>query len=242
MTRGWRESLVGIFVIVGVIVFIVLYTWLSGMITLSNTRDIKVYFGDVEGLKVGDPVLVYGIEKGKVKAMRIQGDKVLVTLAMHSDIVIPEDSRIAVRAVSYIGADKYVKITPGTSSNTADVYYGSAGSLELEALAGKLDSLITTFSKIEVPDLNKAVEKLTADISKSIQQLSLMMKSPVDKIETLVMRLDSLSMLVKGDGTIGKMLKSDELFEEIRETNGALKALIEDINQNPKKYLQIKVF
>jgi phospholipid/cholesterol/gamma-HCH transport system substrate-binding protein len=83
---------------------------------------------------------------------------------------------------------------------------------------------------------------LTADISKSIQLLSLMMKSPVDKIETLVMRLDSLSMLVKGDGTIGKMLKSDELFEEIRETNGALKALIEDINQNPKKYLQIKVF
>jgi phospholipid/cholesterol/gamma-HCH transport system substrate-binding protein len=242
MTRGLRESLVGIFIIVGVFVFIVLYTWLSGMINLSNTRDIKVYFSDVEGLKVGDPVLVYGIEKGKVKAMRIERDKVLVTLAMHRDIVIPEDSRIAVRSVSYIGADKYVKITPGTNSSTADVYYGSSGSLELEVLASKLDSLIMTFAKIEIPDLNKAVEQLTDDISTSIQRLSSMLKDPVDKIETLVMRLDSLSMLVKGDGTIGKMLKSDELFEEIRETNGALKALIEDINQNPKKYIQIKIF
>ena len=242
MTRGWRESLVGIFVIVGVIIFIILYTWLSGMINLSNTYDMTVYFGDVEGLRVGDPVLVYGIQKGKVKAMRIEGDKVLVTLAMHQDIMIPEDSRITVRSVSYIGADKYVKLTPGTSDRIPDVYYGSGGSLELEVLASKLDSLITTFTKIEIPDLNKAVGELTDDISNSIKQLSLMLKSPVDKIETLVTRLDSLSMLVKGDGTIGKMLKSDELFEEIRETNGALKALIEDINENPKKYIQIKVF
>jgi len=49
-------------------------------------------------------------------------------------------------------------------------------------------------------------------------------------------------MLVKGDGSVGKLLKSDELYEEIRATNQALKALIQDINENPKKYLQIKVF
>ena len=61
MTRGLRETFVGVFVIVGIIIFIVLYTWLSGRISLSDTYDINVYFDDVEGLRIGDLVLVYGI-------------------------------------------------------------------------------------------------------------------------------------------------------------------------------------
>jgi phospholipid/cholesterol/gamma-HCH transport system substrate-binding protein len=242
MTRGLREGLVGVFVIVGVVMFIALYTWLSGKISLSNTYDVKVYFEDVEGLRVGDPVLVYGIEKGKVKSMQIDGEQVLVILAMHRDVILPEDTRIAVRAVSYIGADKYVKVTPGSSDNIPEVHHGASGSLELELLASKLDSLITTFGKIEIPDLNQAVKRLSDDISQSMRRLSDMVKRPVDRIEIMVTRIDSLSMLVKGDGSVGKLLKSDELYEEIRATNQALKALIQDINENPKKYLQIKVF
>ena len=242
MARGVRQALVGIFVIAGIVVFIILYTWLSGRISLSNTYDVHVYFEDVEGLKVGDPVLVYGIQKGKVKSMSIEVDKVLMILAMDRDVVLPEDTRIAVRAVSYIGADKYVKVTPGTSDRIPDVYYGTGGGLELDVLASKLDSLITTFGKIEIPDLDQAVRKLSNDISKSLERLSIMIKGPVDRIEILVTRLDSLTMLIQGDGTVGKMLKSDELYDEIRETNRALKDLVQDIKENPKKYLQIKVF
>lgn len=242
MARGVRQALVGIFVIAGIVVFIILYTWLSGRISLSNTYDVHVYFEDVEGLKVGDPVLVYGIQKGKVKSMSIEVDKVLMILAMDRDVVLPEDTRIAVKAVSYIGADKYVKVTPGTSDRIPDVYYGTGGGLELDVLASKLDSLITTFGKIEIPDLDQAVRKLSNDISKSLERLSIMIKGPVDRIEILATRLDSLTMLIQGDGTVGKMLKSDELYDEIRETNRALKDLVQDIKENPKKYLQIKVF
>lgn len=242
MTRGLRETLVGIFVIVGVVVFIVLYTWLSGRISLRNTYDVKVRFEDVEGLRVGDPVLVFGIEKGQVKSLHIERDHVLVVLAMHRDIFLPEDTDISIRAVSYIGADKYVKVTPGKGKEVPDIYYGASSSLKLEELATQLDSLITTFQKIEIPDLGGAVRKLSNGINKNLDRLTAMVEKPADRIETLASRLDSLSVLMKGDGTFGKLLKSDELYEELRETNLALKALIEDINTNPKKYLQIKVF
>ena len=242
MTRGLRETLVGVFVIIGVIVFIVLYTWLSGRISLRNTYDIKVHFEDVEGLRVGDPVLVFGIEKGQVKSLHIERDHVLVVLAMHQDIVLPEDTEISIRAVSYIGADKYVKVTPGKGEQIPDIYYGASGSLQLEELAAQLDSLISTFQKIEIPDLGGAVHRLSRDITRNLDRLTGMVEKPADRIETLALRLDSLSILMQGDGSFGKLLKSDELYEELRETNLALKALIVDINTNPKKYLQIKVF
>ncbi|UCG30495.1 MAG: MCE family protein [candidate division WOR-3 bacterium] len=242
MTKGLRETFVGIFVVVGVIVFIALYTWLSGKMFFSNTYDVRVYFGDVEGLRAGDPVLVYGIEKGKVKSLRIDSNQVEVILAMDRDVHLPDDTKISIRAVSYIGADKYVKVTPGTSDKTSDVYYGTGSSLDLEALGSQLDSLITTFGKIEIPDLDEALRNLSTDLSRSLDRLLSIFKEPVDKIDVLATRLDSLSMLLKGDGTVGRLLKSDELYEELRETNLALKALIEDINENPKKYINIKVF
>jgi len=242
MTRGMRQAFVGVFVIVGVIVFIALYIWLSGKISLNRTYDISVYFTDVEGLRVGDPVLVFGMEKGKVKSLIIDGDRVLVVLAMDKGVVLPEDTRIAVRSVSYIGADKYVKVTPGKSDKIPDFYYGDGGSLELEALASQLDSLMKTFGRIQIPDLDGAVRKLSDDISGNLEHLSTMIKRPVDRIEILVARLDSLSMLLQGEGTFGRLLKSDDLYEEIRETNQALKVLIQDINENPQKYIQIKVF
>lgn len=242
MTKGLRETFVGIFVVVGVIVFIALYTWLSGKVFFRNTYDARVYFEDVEGLRVGDPVLVYGIEKGKVKSMQIDSGGVQVILAMERDVQLPEDSKICIRAVSYVGADKYVKITPGTSDNIPDSYYGTGGSLDLEALGSQLDSLITTFSKIEIPDLDKAVRRFSDDLNRSIKRLLSMLEEPVDRIDILAARLDSLTLLFKGDGTVGRLLKSDDLYNELRETNFALKSLIEDINENPKKYINIKVF
>ncbi len=242
MTKGLRQTFVGIFVIVGIILFIALYTWLSGKVFFSNTYDVKVYFQDVEGLRQGDPVLVYGIEKGKVKSMQIQENRVLVMLAMDPDVRMPDDTEIGIRAVSYIGADKYVKVTPGTGDKIPDVYYGTGGSLDLEALAGQLDSLVATFTGLEIPDLDEAIARLSTDLRRSVDRLLTMFEEPVDRINVLAARLDSLSMLFKGDGTVGRLLKSDELYEELRETNAALRALIEDINENPKKYINIKVF
>lgn len=242
MTRGMRQTLVGVFVIVGVVIFVALYIWLSGKISLGSTYDVNVYFTDVEGLRVGDPVLIFGMDKGKVKSLRIDEDRVLVVLAIEKGVVLPEDTRITIRSISYIGADKYIKVTPGKSDKIPEFYYGDGSSLDLEALAGQLDSLMKTLGRIQIPDLDGAIRKLSNDISKNLDQLSTMIKRPVDRIEVLVTRLDSLAILLQGEGTFGRLVKSDELYEEVRETNQALKALIQDINENPKKYIQIKVF
>lgn len=242
MIKGIRETLVGVFVIVGVIIFVLLYTWLSGKLSFSNTHDITVYFSDVEGLRVGDPVLVFGLEKGKVKLVRIDEDHVVVIMAMDRDVVLPDDSQIAIRAVSYIGADKYVKVTPGRSKTIPEVYYGTGGSLDLEALGARLDDLMNAFGTLKMPDLDEAVRRLSADLGKGIDRLLVTFEEPADKIGALAQRMDSLTLLLQGDGTVGRLLRSDELYQELRETNLALKALIQDINENPQRYINIKVF
>ena len=244
MGKQLKATFVGIFIIIGLILFIFLYTWFSGRIGLRNTYDVVVLFDDVIGLRIGDPVMVYGLEKGKVKDLRIDQGKIRTILAVDREIIIPEDSKISIKSISYLGADRYVKIVPGISDKTDSIYYGKSGGLDLEGLASQLDSLMLAIKSLNLGDfdLNKIASKLANNMSQSLKELNKAVKGPSEKIENLAERLDSLTVLMTGDGTMGKLMRSDDLYEEVRQTNQALKSLIEDIEQNPKKYINIKVF
>lgn len=242
MDKKLKDALVGIFVIGGVILFIVFYIWLSGRLGFRATQSIKVYFNDVTGLRVGDPVMVYGLQKGKVRSLQIESDKVLAVLALERDIVLPEDSWIAIRSVTYLGSDRYVKIVPGKAKTTADIYYGFNETLDLESIALQLDTLANFLQGFKLPGFEDVGIKLSQTLDKTIQKLSGVFNKPGDNLNVLIQRLDTLTLLIKGEGTVGKLLKSDELYEEVGKTNRALRELIDDIKANPKKYLGIKVF
>ena len=235
-----RDTLVGFFIVIGVIFFIILYTWLNGKIGMRNTRDVSVFYSDVGGLRIGDPVMVYGLEKGKIKSLRIESERVRVVLSVSRDIPLPEDSRFALRSGSLLGGDRYIKITPGTSAVPGSVFEGVIESLDLEAIAGDLSKIIKTIENIKLPDLSNVGDQLAQAIDKNIKNLSQMFQQPGDQLNTLVQRLDSISIMLKGDGTVGRLIKSDELYQEMRSTAKSLKDLVDDIKNNPKKYMDLK--
>jgi len=240
MDKKVKETLVGVFIVVGLVLSVILYIWLTGRIGMRNTRDVKVYFVDVGGLRIGDPVLVYGIEKGKIKSLKIEAGQVLVILSISRDIPLPEDSKFVIRSVSALGGDRYIKIAPGSSNKEGAVFNGTSESLDLESIAGELSKLMKTFDNLKLPDLNVVGDKLSAVIDKNVKNLSSILQQPGDKLSALIQRLDSISVMLQGEGTMGKLLKSDELYQEIRETNQSVKELVDDIKTNPKRYINLK--
>ena len=46
----------------------------------------------------------------------------------------------------------------------------------------------------------------------------------------------------KGEGNAGLLLKDDKLYKNLESSTKKLDALIEDIKQNPKRYLKFSVF
>lgn len=241
-----KKTLVGIFIFSGVILFIIFYILLSGKISLQPAREIKVYFDDVTGLRRGDPVIIYGLEKGKVKSLHLEEDKVLVVLAIDPGMQLFDDSKITIRLVNYLGSDRYIKILPGKSGVIPEFYSGYNASFDLDVVVAKLDSLSSIFEGLKLPDLNKFGDRFARSLEINLKELVAMIKEPRDQLGLLIAKIgiltDSLNSIIKKPGTVSKLVESDELYEEIKETNQALKALIEDIKENPKKYLQIKVF
>ncbi len=97
---------------------------------------------------------------------------------------------------------------------------------------------------------SKTAKALTTDreaeLRKSLEHFS----SAAEKLDHLSGRLDSLRMVVqrlatridRGDGTLGKLVQDDQLYTDLTASVQALRALIEDVKANPKKYFKVSVF
>lgn len=247
MNKRFRETVVGIFIVIGLVMSVVLYTWLTGRLGLRNSYDVKAYFQDVGGLRVGDPILVFGLEKGRIKALRVENNRVLTVLAMDRDIKIGSDARVELRSVSALGGDKYIKVNPGRDTIPPDTaFIGINATFDLENLAAPLASVGEIANQIKDLDidgtLEKAASRITGDFQHQLALLTADLMRTTSRLNLLLAHLDSLVVAMQGDGTFGRLAHSPELYEELRATSQALRELLLDINADPKKYINIKVF
>lgn len=63
-----------------------------------------------------------------------------------------------------------------------------------------------------------------------------------DRLTSLSSSTDSLVRNIQGDGTTGKLIRDKQFYERLVSLAQALDALVTDIQENPKKYVTIKVF
>ena len=84
-------------------------------------------------------------------------------------------------------------------------------------------------------ELRASVDHL-ASASKNLDQLSMRFDSLRVALQSTVRKVD------RGDGTLGKLVNDDKLYTEMNSSVKAIRALLEDIKANPKKYLTVKIF
>src|SRR5260370_41448061 len=67
-----QEVALGALVLVGFVVFTGFMFWITGRSLVSKAVSVPVAFGNVSGLKEGDPVRVSGVKKGRVGHVRLE--------------------------------------------------------------------------------------------------------------------------------------------------------------------------
>src|SRR5512134_179144 len=67
----WTELRVGLFVLVGMLVLAIGIIYVTGTGTLAAKYGLKTYLPEVEGLNVGAPVRLDGVEIGNVEEIRL---------------------------------------------------------------------------------------------------------------------------------------------------------------------------
>ena len=102
-----------------------------------------------------------------------------------------------------------------------------------------LESL-SKFSK-SLGDNTEEVEAIIGNMNKFSSDLAA--SNLIAEVEGAVAQLNAiLGSVNKNDGSVGKLLRDDDLYNNLTQASDNLSLLLEDMKQNPKRYINVSVF
>ncbi|PKA84224.1 phospholipid/cholesterol/gamma-HCH transport system substrate-binding protein [Ulvibacter sp. MAR_2010_11] len=107
---------------------------------------------------------------------------------------------------------------------------------KLDAVLGEnTDKLNRTFTNLDVMSENFA--KLSDSLAKlETGKLVTDLQNVVTRFNDIVTRIDN------GEGSVGKLLKDEKLYDNLEGASRQLEQLLQDLKLNPKRYVHISVF
>jgi len=144
MGRKGVETLVGLFVLLGIlaILFLALRAANLGNFVVGKTYEVTASFDNIGGLKVRSPVKSAGVTVGRVKSIVLdtktyQG---AVTMELEQNMLFPSDTSAKILTSGLLG-DQFIGLVPGGSDKNLE-----AGSvIKLTQSAVLLENLIGQF-------------------------------------------------------------------------------------------------
>ncbi|GAB24151.1 Mce family protein [Gordonia polyisoprenivorans NBRC 16320 = JCM 10675] len=197
----------GIVGTVAIIVVLVLAFNFRSLPVINSGHTMHIEFADASGLHEGDPVLVAGVEVGKVDKISLDGAKVVVDASVDtSDQRLGDDSTAAIKVRTVLG-QRCIEITPrGTGSlgkgATIPVARTTSGydiTRSLEEVTGKVSATDTVDLSTALNQLTDVEAALPPDLKSSLSGLSRLS-------ETIASRDSQLRTLLSNSDTTSKVL------------------------------------
>ncbi len=114
------ELAVGLFMIAGIICLGYLSIKLGRMEVFGDKGyEIEAIFSNSGGLKTGSPVIIAGVQVGRVKAILLDDYAARVLIRLPADVKIQDDAIASIKTKGLIG-EKYIGITPGGSEKVIE--------------------------------------------------------------------------------------------------------------------------
>ncbi len=151
MTTRFIETMVGLFVVLGVLALFMLAMKVSNLsrLTSNDGYEVSAYFENIGGLKVRSPVTVSGVRVGQVVEIVYDSDryeaKVLMRIQASHDY-FPIDTTASIYTAGLLG-EQYVALEPGAEDDVLvadDHIEFTQPALVLEEIIGKIVVKLTS--------------------------------------------------------------------------------------------------
>ncbi len=258
------EIKVGIFVILGAIILIFGYLWIKQANLRSTGYIVAMHFNSAAGLKNGDPVRVRGVDVGRVVSIELSQNYVVCRCYIEDRITLKKDVSAAIKDVALISGTKYIELNVGEEKEVFNIDKPIEGmgtsAFSLGELGDILEPIRRIAEKLSKGELDETLENINIasrelaalvkenrpGIRRTVREAEQDLKRMVEVAEKLEKNLDALyeglNRINKGEGTMGKLMKDDKMYNELEQTLKETKALIKDIKENPKRYIHIRLF
>lgn len=203
------EIKVGIFVFLGILIMFIIVFSIGEFYILKPVYRIKVVFGFANGIEIGAPVRLAGVNVGEIEDIdvyydeQLQRTKVMLLAKLKKKAKVEKDAICRINTLGLLG-EKYLEIFPGTPE------------------AGFLGDNEVIVGNDPIP---------MEEVTKTMKELSDTAKAVTESAKVILERLE------KGEGTVGKLLVEEDIYNALKATTGNLKDFSEDIKAHPWKLL-----
>lgn len=173
-----REMRTGLFVIVGLAVFVTLMLWVAGKQPLGERRSYEVLMKDAGGVRPGDQVRIAGVPVGRVSSVALRPDSdwpVVFRMTLDTEVRLTRDSRAGFASDGILGS-RFLTIDPGPSE--------APPLAEGEAIPGQPSA-----------DVTKALSRLEEVVDRAVlllDETTKLVQGLPGRIDPLLGRLDDL--------------------------------------------------
>ena len=250
------EAKVGLLVVISLAIMAYMTIHL-GVLQLGSGKGYPLYvtLDSAGGLKRNAPVLMAGIQVGTVEAIELVNNRASLTLLIHTDVKLPQDS-IATLSTQGILGDTYVKLIPGqdTQLSEGEQIERVQVPTRLEDLSDTLGAVLTDLKDITaslkislasaesqkniqdslanirtITDSLKVVfsgnEQDLSETIKNFRQVSVQLNQAMVGLNSVVRKID------QGQGTLGALVNERQTVEDLNATLASLNSISRKIDQ-----------
>jgi phospholipid/cholesterol/gamma-HCH transport system substrate-binding protein len=233
MKKKGSETWVGIFVVIGLLLLILLTMKIEKFqIGKEAGYPFNIHFDTAAGLDKSASVRVAGVHVGNVEKVALEEGKAKVSFRLPPEIPLYKDAKAYLKSEGFLG-EKYVEISPGTPRYPR---IQPNGTIEQGAPPADIEQLISNMSAIRedikeitkpVGDILKSVDaKKVEEMMNSLNKFSGQLggisnnaKEAIQKAKDAFSYMEDFGNRVKrGEGTLGKLLTDDTVYQEAKKT------------------------
>lgn len=247
------ETKVGIFTLLGLVV-LGFSLYILGGFSITRSYEVNVKFADVSGLPVKAAVKLAGVEVGKVKAIKIEGDKVVAVLAINDGISLYKGAEFSVAMTGIIGT-KYIKVVQGQPSLgliAAGDYVEGLNEMPMdEQVAQTMKSVRELVDSInnqgqfgsELNDAMRDIRQLSANVNQLVMTMRPYVTQSMENLEQITEKLNAVMDAISNEeGVLGTLIKDEQMKDQVKQSVSELKTTMTEVKSFVGKMSRFRVY
>lgn len=235
----WSELRVGLTVVFASITLAILIFLMTGATGLLTRKlEVRAYFDNAGGLRVGAPVRLQGVDIGNVATIRVAPD--------HEHKLMPVQVTMKIGRYQHdIRTDSIVTLsTAGVLGET----FVDIDSTQAKGAPAPMGAVLPTREKPDLQDVVRASQSTLQNLDILVKRMDRIIaavesgQGSIGKLiydDTLYKRLNAsvsevqsiVASISQGKGSVGKFIMSDELYRKANASVDKLNSIIDQINE-----------
>ncbi|MCI0537904.1 MAG: MlaD family protein [Verrucomicrobiales bacterium] len=223
--KNTLETRLGLFFALAFVAAVIIFEMIGGLDFFKGGYRVRAQFNNIQELKTGDQVKMAGVQIGQVTSIVLTNNKVEVRMKLNKAEMVRTDSKATVKFVGLLGQN-FVAIdfgSPTAPAITENALLETVEGADLSTIMSKLENVATGVENLTKSFSGDTINNLLGPFTDFLKENNPRLTAILGNMQTIS------TQIAKGEGTVGKLIMDDRLYNSTLTAVTNLNSLSDDL-------------